>query len=149
MKIRDVMTTEVVSVTPRTTYVDAAKLMHEHSLVSLPVCDREGNLIGILSEKDLFKAMYPEYSEYNESPESFADEEYIEDRVDELRSVPIDNFMERRVLSIDESDPILKAGGLMLARHVHRLPVTREGKLIGMVSREQVFSAIIQHRLRL
>lgn len=141
------MATTVVSVTPRTTYADAARLMHEKKLVSLPVCDQDGTLIGMLSEKDLFKAMYPEYSEYIEHPEAFADEETLEDRIDELRSVPIDNFMERRVHSIDASDPVLKAGGLMLARHIHRLPVIEVGKLVGMVSREDVFSAILKSRL--
>jgi len=147
MRIKDIMAHEVVTVTPKTSYADAARLMHEQSLPSLPVCDDSGALVGILSEKDLFRAMFPGYIEFNATPAAFVNEESFEDRIDELRSVPVLSFMEHRVHTIGKDEPIMKAGGLMLAKHIHRLPVVEDGKLVGMVSREDVFSAILKTHL--
>jgi len=148
MKIRDVMTTEVVSVTLDTSYADAAKFMHSHTLATVPIMGTDGSLVGILSEKDLFRALYPKYDEFYEtSGETAINEEQYEDRIDELRAQPVSNFMTKNVLTISSLDPIMKAGGLMLARHIHLLPVVDDGKLVGIVSRENVFSAILKSRL--
>jgi CBS domain-containing protein len=147
MRIKDIMTTELVSVTPKTSYADAAKLMHAHGVSSLPVCDDSGAIVGVLSEKDLFRAMFPGYIEFSTTPAAFIDEESFEDRIDELRSVPVESFMEHKIHTIGKEEPIMKAGGLMLAKHIHRLPVIEDGKLVGMVSREDVFSAILKTHL--
>jgi CBS domain-containing protein len=44
-------------------------------------------------------------------------------------------------------EPIMKAGGHMLARHLHRIPIVDNGKLVGIISREEVFSAILKKHL--
>ncbi len=147
MKVKDVMSKDVDYLSPDTTYEEAAKTMHERSLSSMAVCDRQGKLIGILSEKDLFRAMFPDYSEFYSAPESLTDEEEIEERVNGLRARPITEYMTRQVLAVEPSAALMKAGGLMLSHHVHHLPVIEDGKLIGHISREDVFSAILKHKL--
>ncbi|MEK7077096.1 MAG: CBS domain-containing protein, partial [Patescibacteria group bacterium] len=61
MKVKDVMGKDVVTVSPETTYEEAARLLDGHKISGLPVVDKGGNLVGMLSEKDLFKALYPKY----------------------------------------------------------------------------------------
>ncbi len=141
------MTTDVVSVAPNTTYAEAAKRMHDNKLASLPVVDTSGALVGMLSEKDLFRAMYPAYSEYYERPESVVDEEAFENTVDELRDEPVRKYMTQYVLSVSPDEPIMKVGSLMLTSHVHHVPVVESGKLVGVISRENVFSAILKSHL--
>ena len=147
MKIRDVMTTPVVSVTPDTYYADAARLMHEHALASLVVLDKMGSLVGILSEKDLFRALYPKYREFYRTPHAVFDEEQYEATVEDLREKPVRTFMTTEILSIGPDEPIMKAGGLMLAHHIHLLPVLDDEKFLGVVSRENVFGAVLKSHL--
>jgi len=147
MKIRNIMTTDVTSITPDTTYAEAAKLMHEHTIASIPVTDKTGTLVGILSEKDLFIELYPKYDEFYENTHLARRQEEMEDKVNDLRVKPISNYMTKKVLTIGSDDPIMKAGGIMLARHIHRLPVVDERKFIGIVSREDVFSAVLKFHL--
>ena len=138
---------EVISVTPETTYAEAAKIMHDQLLASVPVRAEDGTLVGILSEKDLFRAMYPEYAEYYENPQAVTDEEEFENKIKELRNQPVSTFMTKDVLTVDSHEPIMKAGSLMLTCHFHHLPVVDGGKFVGMVSREKVFTSILKAHL--
>lgn len=147
MKIKEVMSSNIFGVTPETTYADAAKLMHTHERASLPVLNDFGSLIGIVSEKDLFRALYPKYSEFYRTPSTVIDEEQYEDAIEDLRSQPIRDFMTKEVLTVSSHEPIMKAGSLMLSHHIHHLPVVDDGKFIGIVSREDVFSAVLKSHL--
>ena len=55
MKAKDVMTTEVLTVTPDTTVEEIAKLMLEHRISGVPVADEQGAVLGIVSEGDLIR----------------------------------------------------------------------------------------------
>ncbi len=149
MKVRDVMDKIVVSVPPQTTYEQAAKIMHQHRFSGLPVVDDSGKLVGILSEKDLFRALYPNYEDYARKTEEFLAEEAEESHIEEVRKNTVDHYMTKSVLSIESDAPIMKAGGIMLAHGVHRLPVIEHGRLVGLVTRENIYGAIIQHHLGL
>jgi CBS domain-containing protein len=149
MKVREVMERLVVSVSPQTTYEEAAKIMHRHGFSGLPVVDEGGKLIGILSEKDLFRALYPHYEEYARKTEEFPSTEAEGDQIEAVRTNTIATYMTKGVLSIEADAPLMKAGGMMLARGVHRLPVTENGKMVGIVTREQIYGAILEHHLAL
>ena len=131
MKVREVMVTEVVTVTPRTTYEDVAFLLHKHQVSGMPVVEENGDLVGVVSEKDLFRALYPLYEEYFFDPASYADQEKQEDEIRSVRKQPIEKYMSRHVITVNADARVLHAGGLMLAHNVHRLPVVEHGKLVG------------------
>lgn len=143
MKVRDVMTTEVRSLLPSASYGEAARIMVENNFSGLPIVDTGGNLIGIVSEKDLFRALYPIYDDFIANPELYADHERREGEIDALRSTPIERYMTAKVITISPDAPIMKAGGLMLAHHIHRLPVVDDGKVVGIVTREDIYCAIL------
>jgi CBS domain-containing protein len=143
------MHTKIVTVAPDTSYEGAAKLMQSEGLSTLPVVDPNGALEGILSEKDLFRGIYPDYSDYFVNPEAFNDEDEREGRVRELRTHPVYEFMTTNVEKVTPQTPLMLAGGLMVAHRVHSLPVIDEGKLVGMISREMVFRTILKQKLEL
>jgi CBS domain-containing protein len=91
--------------------------------------------------------MFPEYGDFYESPHAFTNIEKSEDAIDALRERKVEEFMKKNVQTIKQDDPIMKAGGLMLAHHVHQLPVVEDGQYLGMISREDVFSAILKSHL--
>ena len=139
----------MVTITPETTYEEAARLMHKHKFSGLPVVDNAGNLAGMLSEKDLFRAIYPDYGNYMAESEIHHDLEASEDKIQEVRTQPVEKFMTRKVITIRPDSPVLAAGGLMLAKHIHRLPVVDNDKVVGIVSREDIYRAILKKRLKL
>jgi len=141
------MITKIVSITPETTYAEAAKIMHKYTLSSVPVIDENGDLVGILSEKDLFHVLYPTYEEFYKTPHEVSHHEEFENNINYVRSKPISDYMTKEIISIGSDEPIMKAGALMLAHHVHRLPVIDKEKFVGMISREDVFSAVLKFQL--
>jgi len=140
------MSDRIVCATTEMTYAEVANLLHQNMIGSIAIC-ADGKLVGIVSEKDLFRAMFPNYGDYYRTPELFTDVESYEDAVSELRDKPIASFMITDVVTIRPDEPIMKAGGLMLAKHIHQLPVIENEKFVGMISREDVFSAILKARL--
>jgi CBS domain-containing protein len=147
MVVQDVMSQKVVSVTPDTSYEGAAELMFAEKMNALPVVDVNGVLRGVLSEKDLFRAIYPDYGEYFINPEAFNDEDEREEKVKELRARPISVLMTTRVETVRPDTPLMLAGGLMVAHRIHSLPVVDGEKLVGVISREQVFHTILRQKL--
>lgn len=143
------MGTDVVSVKPETKYEEAAKIMVGRKFSGLPVVDDRGKLAGIVSEKDLFRAMFPDYEAYTAEPHAYINREALEDRIKDIRNNPVEMYMSRRVLTVEPDAPVLKAAGLMLAHGIHRLPVVEGEKLIGIVTREEIYGAILKRYLGL
>lgn len=141
------MITSVVTVPPEATYEEAATLLHENRLSGMPVVDRNGRIVGVISEKDLFRALFPLYEDFLGNPEIYADQERQEDEIENIRRQPIERFMTRNVITIDADARILHAGGLMLAHNVHRLPVLDHGKLVGIIAREDIYGTILKKHL--
>ena len=148
MKVRDVMTTSVITVSPAATYEETARILYKHNLSGVPVVNGHGKLVGIVSEKDLFRAMYPLYEEYILEPHAYYDQEIQENEIEIIRKRPIEKYMSKQVITVSAGDSVLHAGGLLLARGLHRLPVTENGKLVGIVSREDIYSSILKKHLQ-
>ncbi len=148
MKVREVMRTPVITVSAGTTYEETARILHAHGVSGAPVLDAEGRLAGIVSEKDLFRAMFPRYEDYLHEPEAYHDQEDREDEIEALRREPVEKFMTQHVITVNANACILRAGGLMLAHGLHRLPVTENGgTLAGIVTREDIYGTILKKHL--
>jgi len=150
MKIRDVMFQEVITISPETTYEEAAKMIVERRHSGFPVVDKSGAIVGMLSEKNLFRGLYPTYEDFMTDPENYIfNQERREHKIQEIRMRPVSDFMSKEVVCVSPDDPILKAGGIMLAKHYYRLPVVEGGKLVGLVTRANIFSRILKEQLGL
>lgn len=147
MKIRNVMKSPVVTVSEFATYEEAAKILCSNKISGAPVVDGQGNLVGLISEKDLFRVLFPFEKSFYDNPEAYLDFEKRESKIEEIRKDVITPYISRKVITIDPNMPIMKAGGLMLAKGVHRLPVVENGKLAGIVSRKDIFGRIFKNHL--
>ena len=149
MKIRDVMHSPVLTLEYNTPYEEAAKFINKHNISGCPVVNEKGDMIGMISDKDLYQVLYPYYNSFYKSPEDYTDFEKREDKIDEIKRNPIERFMTRDVITARENDPIMKAGGIMLARGIHRMPVVNEKKeLVGIVTRGDIYQKIIHDHLK-
>lgn len=149
MKVCDVMQIDVVAIPAGSPYETVARILHQNGKSGAPVVDVDGGLIGTVSEKDLFRILYPHYRSYYEHPECYADLEERELKINEIRNHPVELFMSREVVTISPNAPVMRAGAIMLARGINRLPVVENGRVIGIVSRSDIYRRILQYHLAL
>lgn len=125
---------------------EAAETLHRGKFSGCPVVNLSGELIGIISEKDLFRALYPTYSEYyeNEVIPTMGSQE-MQNWLQESGSKKISDIVQRETITTTPDTPLVKIGAIMLARGIHRLPVLENGKLVGIVSRRNLYRAIFNH----
>jgi len=145
MKVADVMKTPIPTLSPDMSWKQAAEFFLEHQLSAAPVVDANQKLVGILSEKDLFHGLFPQYGEWLIHPESYLDYEQTEsDLFKDSAKRRIDEVMCHKLIVADPDTPILKIGALMVARGVHQVPVVVDGIVVGMVQRGKIYMEILK-----
>ena len=143
MKARDAMTTEVVTVSEDTPVGEVARLMHESNISAIPVLDRAGALVGIVSEGDLIRELLPRYIELFEEERYRIDAEYTEHRATDLRHQPAGAVMTRGVITVPADAPLLKAAAILQLKRIKRLVVVEGDKIVGLLSRRDITNALL------
>lgn len=148
MLVKDLMSKDAVLIKEDETYEDAARKLVNNKVTGAPVVDNDGKLIGMVSITDLSKVLYPRYDTFSETPSSYTDFEDREKKVKEIRDNNIKQYMNKEIHTIDPDSPIMKAGGLMLAKKINRMPVVDdEGNLVGVIGRRRLFRFIFKENL--
>src|ERR1700741_3061443 len=136
MQVKDIMTRNVISVGPDESIMKAARLMLQNRISGLPVIDRDGELMGIVTEGDFLRRgelgtqrRRPKWLEFIIGPGRLA-EEYVH-----ASGRKVDEIMTTDPVTVTEDDTLEDVVELMERRHVKRLPVTRGGRVIGIISR--------------
>lgn len=114
MQVKDVMTDKIVSISPDESAAVAARLLSRYNVGALPVCNDDGRLRGMVTDRDIVLRCVA------------ADEDPNETKVADI--------MTRRVVSVEAEDEARVATDLMAREQIRRLPVEEGGRLIGMVS---------------
>ncbi len=149
MKVKEIMETEIIIIPADLTYEEVARELYEKKISGAPVVDRTGKLIGVISEKDLFRLLYPSYRDFYKHPEAYLDYELREEKIEELKQRPIAEIVNHQVYTIHPDAPVLRAGSLMLSHGLHRLPVVQNDVLVGIVTRDHIFRGILKKHLAL
>lgn len=114
MKVSDIMNSSTVSVSPDETVALAARLLSRHNIGSLPVCGQDGSVKGVITDRDIvLRCVAP-----GEDPENT-----------QVRQV-----MSRSIVTVSPEDDVKRASELMGTAQVRRLPVTENGKLVGILA---------------
>lgn len=144
MKARDVMTRKVVTISPDATILEAARLMLQNKISGLPVVDASQKLVGIVTEGDFLRRSelgtehkVPRWIEFLLGSGQLA-KDYVHTSGRKVHEV-----MTTELRTIGEDTPLDQAVDLMERYHIKRLPVLREGKLVGIVTRANLMRAII------
>ncbi len=133
MLIREHMTPNPVTIPPETSVLDALHLMREKEIRRLPVLDKHGSLVGIVSEKDLLNA----------SPSPVTTLTIWEAHY-WLSKLIVEKVMTREVATVSEDTPIEEAARLMADRKIGGLPVMREKALVGIITETDLFCVLLQ-----
>jgi CBS domain-containing protein len=149
MKIKEVMVKKIITIRKEQTLIEAAQVLVKNNISGAPVVDKQGKLVGMLSEKDLFRALYPDVRDILKDVRLWLGKEKIKHRVDAKRGILVEKLMIKKIISIDPDAEILEAGSIMLTTKIHRLPVVKNKKLIGIVSRPDIFRNLLKADLQI
>jgi len=143
MHARDIMASRVVSIAPEATVLEAIELMLKNRISGVPVIDRTGALVGIVTEGDFLRRAEtgterkrPRWLEFLLGPNSLA-KDYVRShgrRVDEV--------MTKELVTVGEEAPLDEVVRIMERKRVKRLPVMRGRELVGIVSRASLLHAL-------
>ena len=124
--VKDIMTRNVLTTTRQTPVMDAVRLLVENRITGIPVVDEDNRLVGILSEFDVLRLL----------TENTASDDQV-----------VDEFMTKKVLSFEDTVSAVEVCEFFLANpSKRRLPITRDGKLVGLVSRSDILKLIVKLR---
>jgi len=148
MNASDVMTKNVISVDPETPTRVVAKLLLDKGISAVPVLDATGAAVGMATESDLIRA---EIKRREPSRvwwlEALAEgEELAGEFLDYLKAGdrPVREVMTAPVVTVAEDTPVQAIAAILQKRHIKRVPVLRNGRVVGIVSRADLVRALAQ-----
>jgi CBS domain-containing protein len=143
MRALDVMTDDVITTTERASVTDVAQLLIEHGISAVPVVDDDNRVIGIVSEGDLLhraetgtEQRRPWWLQMLASTNKLA-MDYIRSHSGSVRDV-----MTRDVICVSDTTPLADIAVILETNRIKRVPVLRDGKLVGIVSRANLVQAL-------
>ncbi len=153
MLVKDVMTRNVVSLSPEETLASATKKLVKSNITGAPVVGKKGAVLGMVTETDILRTIdvyMPQVRFTNnnlfsiiltvmKSKDEFKD---IRSEVIGAGKLLVKDAMSRKPICIDHGKTVMDAVKLMNKYSVNRLPVMRKGKLVGIVARADVIRAL-------
>ncbi len=142
MQAKDVMTVNVISVTETTPVHEIVDLLLKHRISAVPVVDSAQHVVGIVSEGDLLRtgdatpagARRPWWLEAVQSGQPVAQ--------DKAHGRTAGAVMTRHVMTVDEDRPVNEIAQLLERHRIKRVPVLRDGRLAGIVSRANLLHGL-------
>jgi len=121
--VKDYMSANLVTLSPSTPILEAARQLVEQRISGAPVLDQQGNLVGLLSEKDCMRiALHAGY--HSEAAGTVAE------------------YMRKDVKTVDAERNIVDVAMMFIEDDYRRYPVMKDGRLVGQISRRDVLKAL-------
>jgi CBS domain-containing protein len=133
LAVRDLMTERPRSVSPETPLRDAALDMVRAGVAGLPVVDGEGRVLGMLSQRELLQHLLTKYLHRGGGPTA----------VPGTPPKMVRDVMTRAVLCVSPEQPVAEVAAMMTNKDVDRVPVVREGRLVGFLTRGDIVRKLI------
>ncbi|OQX81780.1 MAG: hypothetical protein B6D56_01515 [Candidatus Omnitrophica bacterium 4484_70.1] len=139
MLVKEIMTREVITVSPDDSLKNVGEILKEKRISGLPVVKDE-KIVGIITLTDMLKVLERIYKwkELEKREPGLALSEMFEK---EKADAKVKDFMSKEVLTLNEDDTIEEVMRLMFARGIHTLPVVKEDKLVGIVGKRDLVYA--------
>jgi CBS domain-containing protein len=133
--VRDVLAGGVLSVGPETTLEEAARVMVEHRVAAVPVVSENREVLGVVSHGEIMRHLLPQ------RVKKLSGEYPVPGRKSRAslpRDVLVRDVMDRSVLCLPDDQPLGDAAALMVSKKLERVPVVRDGVLVGLLTREDI-----------
>jgi CBS domain-containing protein len=141
--VHDLMTTDVLAVGPETTLGEAARAMLGRGVRAVPVTGPDQEVLGLLTDGHLLKHLLPQTVQQLSTGQLKPAKRRTRGSPVAPPDVPVRDAMDRTVLCLAEDQTIADVAALMLAKDVDRFPVTRDGALVGFLTRGDIVRKLL------
>ncbi len=148
MKVKDIMTSRVITLRPDMGIVDAAKILMDNGINGAPVLDQQGVLVGILCRDDLIsqqkKLPLPSYFIMLDGIIPLISPKHLEREMDKITAANVEHAMTAKPVTVSPEDDIDVVASLMVDKKIHTIPVVdAHGALVGIVGKEDILKTLI------
>jgi CBS domain-containing protein len=143
MLVRDVMAPRVHTVTALTPFRKILRLLIKYRISGVPVVNKEKKVVGIISEKDLLRSLFPTQEEFYKDTDYYICGDIIEKEATKVNGLRAKDIMTRKVIKVSPDDHVCKACSLLVINNIRRLPVVEKGKLVGIVTTNNLYKNFV------
>ena len=147
LKVKDIMTREIITVSPETEIVNVAKILLEKGINGLPVIDASGRLVGVLCQSDLVAQQksipIPSVFTLMESFIPLTSIKRIDKEVEKIAALTVEQAMTPNPVTVGPETDIAEVAKLMVDKKYHTLPVMEGDKVVGIVGKEDVLKTLL------
>jgi len=147
LKVKDIMTREIITVSPETEIVNVAKILLEKGINGLPVIDATGRLVGVLCQSDLVAQQksipIPSVFTLMESFIPLTSIKRIDKEVEKIAALTVEQAMTPNPVTVGPETDIAEVAKLMVDKKYHTLPVMEGDKVVGIVGKEDVLKTLL------
>ena len=145
MTVENVMTTEVTTIHPETTLKDVARILVQRGISGLPVVDAEGHVVGVVSEADLLiKEQGQGALPRRRGARIRGESKQTKSGLAKVHATIAGEAMTSPAVTIGPEASLPSAAAIMVDRAINRLPVVKDGVLVGIVSRADLVRAYVR-----
>ena len=145
--VKDIMTKKVITVSPEMEIAHAARLLLDRSINGVPVVDGTGKIVGILCQSDLVaqqkKFPIPSLFTILDGFFPLTSMKHLKVEIQKITAATVADAMTTNPVTVRPETSIEEVGTIMVDRHFHTLPVVDEGKLVGIVGKEDVLKTLM------
>jgi CBS domain-containing protein len=142
MQVQAVMSRSIRSVGADTKVMEVASIMCLYRIPGIPVIEDDGKLVGIIAEKDVLHRLFPTLENLMEEGMGNVDLNKQVAKYKDILALPVSDLMTRNPITVSPEMHVLRAASVMVRNQFRRIPVARDGRLVGMLSLGDVHKAI-------
>lgn len=147
LKAKDIMTQDLITLSPETEIGKAAELLLERRINGAPVVGADGSLRGILCQSDLIaqqkRIPVPSVFTLLDSFIPLSSRKSLEREMKKIAATRVADAMTENPVSVNPETSLEEIATLMVERKVHTLPVVDAGKVVGVIGKEDVLRTIL------
>jgi len=146
LQARDIMTTDVLTVSPETSISEMSKILENRKIGGVPVLDKGGRLVGVITQSDLVERARDlelppainilDFHIYLQIPS------HLFHKVEKMLGTTVGDCMTQNPVTVTPDTPVSKVASLMAKQKVHTIPVVEEGKLVGIIGKMDLVRAM-------
>lgn len=145
--VRDIMTTDLITVAPNMDIVTAATILLDNRINGAPVVGKSGNLLGILCQSDLIaqqkKLPIPTLFTFLDSVIQLTSSKKIQKQVQKIAALKVSDAMTPEPVVVQPDTQIETVAALMVDSNFHTLPVVEGSRLVGIIGKEDVLRTLL------
>jgi CBS domain-containing protein len=147
LTVKDIMTTDLITVTPDMDIAQAAKILLGNRINGAPVVDKDGRLLGILCQSDLIsqqkKLPIPTLFTFLDGVIQLPSMKQLEKQVSKIAAISVAEAMTPKPVTVTPDTRIETVAALMVDNNFHTLPVVQDDDLVGIIGKEDVLRTLL------